>query len=147
MLNQTLQIVSLVLCGTGLLQVLVGPKQWKETFRFYLAFYISMAVYSATILVSLTLGGMNGEAVHIILRASVFFEFMSAYFLTFFVLNWLLYRIDRKRQNSETKIYRTVLSVLLALQALLLIISRFTDFYYTIDSANVYHWMDIGCTL
>lgn len=39
-LNETLQIISMVLCLVGILQVLVGPKRWKGSVHFHITFYI-----------------------------------------------------------------------------------------------------------
>ncbi len=55
MLNETLQIISMVLCLVGLLQVLVSPRKDKEPVRFYIAFFSILFFYSVFILLGLEL--------------------------------------------------------------------------------------------
>ena len=138
MLNVNLQIIGMVLCVVGLLQVLAGPKRWKEPVRFHIAFYISMFLYSAAILAGLVLKGKEGELIRYILRFTVFAEFLLGYSCTYIVMNWLLYRVDMWKRSREIIAYRKVLWMVLAFQTLLLTVSLFTDFFYEIDSSNYY---------
>lgn len=42
MLNESLQIISMVLCIVGVLQVIVGPKRWRSSVFFPIVFYIAL---------------------------------------------------------------------------------------------------------
>ena len=75
MLNQTLQIVSMVLCVVGIVQVIIAPRQLNVSFWDYIVFYAVLLLYSGSILTALLLSGMEGAAVHAILTAAEFLEF------------------------------------------------------------------------
>ena len=84
MLNESLQIISMVLCIVGVLQVIVGPKRWRSSVFFPIVFYIALFNYAIAILLGLRLEGHPGKLVHYVLVASSFFEFVSGYTLSFF---------------------------------------------------------------
>ena len=138
MLNEILQIISMVLCFVGLLQVLVGPKKNKEPVRFYIAFFSILFFYSIFILLGLTLEAQEGAVVHEALRFSNFFEFLSAYSLTYLVISRLAYRADPSKKSREYKILSAILKSVFVTQTALLVLSFFTGFCYYIDSANIY---------
>lgn len=139
MLNETLQIISMVLCLVGFMQVLAGPKMEKTAVRFHFAFYITMFIYSAVIITSLVLKEISGEDVHFVLKITVLFEFITGYYLTYLVISWLLYRVDTERKNTKITAYRTAIKIVFAVQTAALLISLFTDYFYEIDDANQYH--------
>ena len=138
MLNEPLQIISMVLCLVGLLQVLVGPKKDREPVRFYIAFFSILFCYSIFILLSLTLEAHEGAIMHEVLRLSNFLEFLSAYSLTYLVVSRLIYRAHPSKKKRESKILSLGLSAIFGVQIALLVISFFTGFCYYIDSANIY---------
>lgn len=138
MSNETLQIISMVLCLIGLLQVLVGPKREKEPVRFYIAFFSISFFYSMFILIGLRLRGQEGELVHEVLRLANLFEFLSAYSMTFIVVKHVLARLTPSGDNKETRILSLGLKTVFAFQTAVLVLSYFTGFCYYIDSANVY---------
>lgn len=61
MLNETLQIISMVLCVVGIAQTYFGPKQVKRSVRIYYAVYASLFFYSVFILLGLTLKERKGD--------------------------------------------------------------------------------------
>ena len=138
MLNEILQIISMVLCVVGIVQVLVGPKENREPLPFGLAFFSILFFYSLFILLGLTLGGQEGAVVHEVLRLSNFLEFLSGYSLTFIVISWLLFRLDPSGKSREFKAFSVGLKIVFGVQTALLVLSFFSGFCYYIDSANVY---------
>ena len=139
MTNIILQIISMVLCIVGVFQVIVVPKRWNTNYKYNLRFLAILFFYSASVLTSLMLSGKEGDAVHIVLSVSVFLEFLFAYTMTAHVISWLLARILNDETCRQVRINRIITLLLLGVQTTLLIVSQFTDFYYTIDSANIYH--------
>ena len=146
MLNETLQIISMVLCLVGLLQVLVGPKKDRAPVRFNIAFFSILFFYAIFILLGLALEAQEGAVVYEALRLSNFFEFLSGFSLTYLVIKRLLYRADPSGESRESKILSVGLKAVFGVQTALLVLSFFTGFCYYIDSANVYH-RGIGFTL
>ena len=142
MLNQTLQMISMVLCVVGIAQVIIAPRQLNVSFWDYIVFYAVLLLYSGSILTALLLSGMEGAAVHAILTAAVFLEFFMLYLLTFHVINWLLSRVQSKADKREVYTLRIILCVMLIAQTAILTVSQFTGLYYTIDSSNIYHRHD-----
>lgn len=142
MVNIILQIISMVLCLVGILQVRVVPKSYNAYYRHYFGFFVVLIVYSSAILTGLTLSGKEGAAVRAVIIAAVFVEFLAGYSLTFQVINMLLVRVTNEENKRQIKILRTVQAVCFIVQATLLTISQFTDLYYSIDSSNIFHRRD-----
>lgn len=134
MLNETLQIISIVLCLVGILQVLVGPKRWRGSVFFHIVFYIALFNYAISILLGLILEGHEGELVHRVMFISNFLEFISGYSLTFFVIKWLLHCVDPMREVKEIRVANILALVLYVLQLLMVIVSQFTGLCYSIGS-------------
>lgn len=136
MLNETLQIISIVLCLVGILQVLVGPKRWRGSVFFHIVFYIALFNYAISILLGLILEGHEGELVHRVMFISNFLEFISGYSLTFFVIKWLLHCLDPMREVKEIRVANILALVLYVLQLLMVIVSQFTGLCYSIGNDN-----------
>ena len=64
MINESLQVISMVLCLVGLLQVLVGPKKAKESVRLYFGFFSISFFCSLFMLLGLILEAQEGALVH-----------------------------------------------------------------------------------
>lgn len=105
MLNEPLQIISMVLCLVGLLQVLVGPKKDREPVRLYIAFFSILFFYAVFILLGLTLEAQEGEFVQEVLRLSNLLEFLSGFSLTYLVIKRLLYRADPSGKAERARYY------------------------------------------
>lgn len=136
MLNEILQIISMVLCLVGILQVLVGPKRWRGSVFFHIVFYIALFNYAISILLGLILEGHEGELVHRVMFISNFLEFISGYSLTFFVIKWLLHCVDPMREVKEIRVANILALVLYVLQLLMVIVSQFTGLCYSIGNDN-----------
>ena len=139
MLNETLQIVSMVLCVVGLLQVIISPRQLDVSLKDYTLLYASLFLYSGSILTSLMLSGSEGTEAHTVLSVSVFLEFFMLYVMTFHIINWLLTRVQSKAAGHEVLAARMILCVIFLGQTALLTLTQFTGFCYTIDMTNIYH--------
>ena len=139
MLNETLQIISMVLCVVGLLQAIMAPKQLDVSLKDYIILYAALFFYSGSILTSLRLSGVEGTGIHDILSVSVFLEFFMLYLMSFHMINWLLTRVQSKAGRHEVLVIRLILCVILLGQTVTLTVTQFTGFFYTIDSANIYH--------
>lgn len=138
MINEALQIVSMVLCIIGIIQVIAGPKRWKASMFFSIVFYTVLFFYAALILISLRLEGESGELVHWVLVFSNLFEFLTGFFLFFTVSKWLLYRVDQHGEIKEIRLINKKIFVMYIIQASTLIVSQFTGLCYQIDSENTY---------
>ena len=76
----------MVLCLVGILQVLVGSKKWKQIKFFYIAFYVGLFNYAASILAGIMLWKQEGAFAHFMLYFSYFNEAVWGFFLTAVVL-------------------------------------------------------------
>lgn len=139
MINESLQVISMVLCLVGLLQVLVGPKKAKESVRFYFGFFSISFFCSLFMLLGLILEAQEGALVHEVLRLVTLLVFLSVYTMTYIVCRAFFSRADPSGDNKEIKFLSLGLKALFALQAVVLVLSYFTGFGFYIDSANMYH--------
>lgn len=137
MLNESLQIISMVLCIVGVLQVIVGLKRWRSSVFFHIVFYIALFNYAIAILLGLRLEGHPGELVHYVLVASSFFEFVSGYTLSFFVIKWLIHCLDPLREVRQLRVANILAVSLYVLQVLTVVFAQFTDFCYSIGDDNI----------
>ena len=139
LINESLQVISMVLCLVGLLQVLVGPKKAKESVRFYFGFFSISFFCSLFMLLGLILEAQEGALVHEVLRLVTLLVFLSVYTMTYIVCRAFFSRADPSGDNKEIKFLSLGLKALFALQAVVLVLSYFTGFGFYIDSANMYH--------
>ena len=135
MLNLTIGLAGLVLCGLGILQVIVGAKADKGTERFFLLFYACLILFAGSNLAGQLLRGRPGQAVHTGLVLSNFLEFSSSCLLVYIVSKYLIFLIDPDRERRRVRRWMT--GLLLA-HLLLLFTSQFTGFYYVVGPDNVY---------
>ena len=136
MINIILQIISMVLCLVGILQVLVGSKKWKQIKLFYIAFYVGLFNYAASILAGIMLWKQEGAFAHFMLYFSYFNEAVWGFFLTAVVLRRILYHIDPERKTREVRILRRVTTALFFLQLAVLVGYHIVCYYFEMFPGN-----------
>ena len=111
MLNIVLQIISMVLCAVGLLQIIVGSGRRKLPIRYYVVFYLVLFLYAGMVLTGLLLEGQPGVVVNVTLNAVCFIKAFCAYYLSYIVVRAMLRRIDPQRQNKRMYCVSTVILI------------------------------------
>ncbi len=136
MLNIVLQIISMVLCFVGLLQILVGTKWWDDQKRFYQVFYVELFLYSGlTVLVHL-LEGQEGTAVHTALQAAIILRGLVAFLIVYTFLRNMIFCIDPEKKRMR---FRYIAHGSFALQVLLFLTLWLSKVCFFVDDANAVH--------
>ena len=136
MLNMVLQVISMVMCAVGLLQVIIGSRRWKQSIFFYVVFYIALFMYAEIVFAELRIEGQTGEAVYTALTVCNCFRFFLVHFIAYTCTRWLLYSTDGLKQRKALQ--WEALGLFIA-QLLAFFVLYFTGNCYFIDSDNVLH--------
>lgn len=136
-LNIVLQIISMVLCAVGLLQIIIGGKRWKQPIFSYVLFYLVLFLYAGVVLAGVIIEGQPGNTVHFLLNASGFIKAICAYALSYIVVRGLLVRIDPRKEKIS--LYRTAIGLLIT-QGVLFAVVHFSGFVSYVDSTNHTHF-------
>lgn len=136
MISVGLQIISMVLCLVGFLQLVVGAKWWDKPVYFYHLFYLGLFLYSGFTLAEELLNGREGMGVHIALNLFIFMRAFTAFAMVYSIVRHLIVRLD---YESKSKSFYQIALVIFAAQLLMLFVFHLTKFCYYIDDANRIH--------
>lgn len=128
-----IQIISMVLCVVGFLQLLVGAKWWTRQFYSYYILYVGLFLYAVFTLTEQLLSGREGSAVHHALYLFIFLRAFIVYTTLYAIVRHLISRIDPVRPDK--RFCRTAF-ILYAVQVILSLVFHFTNFCYYIDETN-----------
>lgn len=114
-----IQIVSMVLCFMGFVQLIVGAKWWGKQLYFYHIFYFGLFWYSALTLAEMFLSGREGEAVAIWLNVCIIARSLIAYLMGYMIVRHLIFRIDpEKRKKALCRVAQIIFGVQVLLRSL-----------------------------
>lgn len=136
LLNIAISFAGLLICGAGVLQVLIGAGLDKRVARFFLLFFSFLALCALSNLVGYLLRGVPGVLVRRILFLSNFGEFLFPCIIVYVISLYLMSIVD---PDFEQKGERRLMMLLVVIHVILLFISQFNGMYYTIDADNYYH--------
>ncbi len=107
----------------------------KEAARYFRVFFGCILVYILMHLVRQTLEGYPGHPARVVLHLVTFFEFLASGFMVYMISILILFIADPGKIKKAVSL---VYLVLLALHVLTLVLSQFTDLFYSFDAGNVY---------
>ena len=137
MLNLSIELAGLVLCGLSILLILVGPKvdSGMERQSIFLSIYVCLFLFAGSNLAGQLMRGHPGAAFRAGLYLSNFLEFLMSCLLLCVMSQYLLSMTDPEGKQKTT---RNVMRGLMLAHSALLVVSQFTGLYYIIDEANLY---------
>lgn len=109
------------------------PKQFR---RFFIVFLSLVIGYITMHLARQLLEGHPGTAVHFAIRTVTCIEFLISGFMTFLLVIMILFTA---KPNRETGSELLIVMIVTSVHIIMLIVSQFTDLYYSFDGNNVYH--------
>ena len=133
MINITLQIISMVLCVIGVIQVLIGFRRCKQPVFFIIGYYSALFLFSGCVLAELLLEGNPGDTVRVFLSLVNFMHVGLAYYIGFIIVRRLLVRIDPMKKQKA--LYRTAAGIFIA-QIVIFAAVHFSGYCYYIDASN-----------
>lgn len=133
MLNIVLQIISMVLCAVGLLQIMIGGRRWKQPIFSYVLFYLVLFLYAGVVLAGVIIEGQPGNAVRFLLNVFSFIKVICAYTLSYIVVRGLLIRIDLRKKKIS--LYRMAIGLFI-MQTVLFAGVYFSGLVLYVDSSN-----------
>ena len=134
-LNLAISLTGVVLCGIGILHMLLSQKIHQRTVEYMLPTYACLIIFAASNLAGQLMRGQPGGLNRVGLYISNFLEFLSPALATYIMSRYLLAIVD---PQNKWKAVRVVLLVPVLTHTALLIVSQFTGFYYIIDPDNFY---------
>ena len=136
-LNLSIGLAGLILCGLSILMILMGPKVDSSTKRqsIFLSIYICLFLFAGSNLAGQLMRGHPGAAFRAGLYISNFLEFLLSCFLLCVMSQYLLSLAD---PEGKQKTARKMMQGLMLAHITLLVISQFTGLYYIIDESNTY---------
>ena len=135
LLNYTIALVGLTMCGAAIVHILVGSITERKTSMRFLAIFICLALFTACSFAGLVMRGAPGGFWRTMIYIANFGEFFFVTFLEYIMTMLLMKSVAGK----DVKPYlRIVLNAMLGIQTVTLVISQFTGLYYIIDENNVY---------
>lgn len=135
MLNRVLVFSSIILCLIGLLHVLISTQINKRTTRYMVISFTGLFFYSVSVYAGLLMNGLEGEYHRIALSVCYFLEFFFAIIISYSLALYLFFVVDpHKKFKKLLFLNRTVVIVFVVL----LVISQFTGWWYSIDHSNHY---------
>ena len=135
LINLLMIAAGIGVCGLSLLQIRKAPIP-KQVRKYFLTFLWLVIGYITMHLARQLLEGQPGEVVRTVIRTVTFIEFLLSGFMTFMLTVMILY--TALPENRARGIMYMILG-LLAVHVIVLIISQFTDLYYSFDENNIYH--------
>ena len=146
-LNLAISLTGIVLCGIGILQMLLGQKAFESMVKYMLPTYVCLIVFAASNLAGQLMRGHPGGGYRAGLYLSNFLEFLSPAWAAYIMSRYLLAIVDPQKKWRNV---RAVQLVPVLAFTVLLIVSQFTGFFYIINAENVYQrsaWYPISQAL
>ena len=136
-------LINIIMISTGIgvsilfvLQIRKAPI--RPEVRIYFIYFLQiLTLYLAMHLSRQLMEGQASAAVSIVIRIVTFIEFAASGFLSLMLVSMILY-IAMPDSGEKTMYYRVLLG-LTCINTIALLISAFTDLFYTFDAMNVYH--------
>ena len=135
LLNYTIALVGLTMCGAAIVHILVGSVTDRMTAQRFLAIFLCLGMFTACSFAGLVMRGAPGGFWRTMIYIANFGEFFFVTFLEYIMTRILLGSVDRKKTMPHL---RTILNIMLGIQTISLVISQFTGLYYIIDENNTY---------
>ena len=135
MFNIIVIAVGIGICGMNILQVSTGARLSKAVTRSFQFFFGLVLLYISSHLARELMEGMPGQGIRVALIAVTLLEFLASGVMAFL---FSMLTLHVANPGAQRKTFMRVLLGILALYALLMIVSQFTDLSYYFDSGNVY---------
>ena len=132
--NLSIGLTGLALCGLSILMVLVSPQE-SECEDNFVRYYVCLFLFAGSNLAGQIMRGRPGAAIRAALYVSNFLEFLTASCILYILSEHLFFRAD---PEGKLKTLRVAVRFLMAANVALLVVSQFTGLYYVIDASNVY---------
>lgn len=135
-INISAEMCGLLVCLFGVIVVLIGKTIDRKTGKYFLLFFIFLALDLLSNMMGLITKGHTGRGYFYAVRIANFSEFFFGYLLAVWVTWYILHCIDEEKRMKRL---RAGVIVFYLIQILMLAVSQFTKLYYYIDAENVYH--------
>lgn len=134
-LNISIGLVGLTLCGIVILHILAGSRKAPEGGRKFLLMFMCLELHIACNMAGQLMRGIPGYGIRIALKTVNFGEFSSSTLLAFLVVSSLIHRLNTSGSLNRLQF---LAGIFLGIHILLLIVNLFTGLCYIIDINNIY---------
>ncbi len=135
LVGEALLLSCMILCFVGGVQVFFIRKVNRLSSGYWIACLGTLFMHSLSVYISERLTGQPGTEYHIALRIACFFDYFFAILIAYFFTLYFCYTIDPKHKNRKMMMFARILSTV---YLIVLTVSQFTDFLYTVDEDNQY---------
>lgn len=132
-LNTLLFAVGFTLCTMGGVYVLLGAKMDRRLDRTFLIVAVALVLFGLSALGRQYMNGREGTGVYVLMNLMCFFEYFFSFFLTYMTSGYLYALL-----GPDCSVFRKIADILLAVHFIMLVVSLFTGYFFSIDAQNRY---------